>query len=105
MFRNMKVEIEIPEEDIERLEGLLREHPHLMKLISLKGIDIRGELKLLFENIGRLAVKKLICEGLLGVSSGVITPYEFLGRMFMEGMSLGSEYREESDEIGVSEPR
>jgi len=88
----MRIEIEIPEEDIEKLEELLRAHPDIFAIDSSE--NIRDKLKDIFQTIGEQTLRTVF-EGLIGVSSGAIHPDELLGRVFLKGLQVGSKHEKE----------
>jgi len=88
----LKVEIEIPDEDIEQLEVFLKKNPQFG--VSFK--NLRRDLKTIMECIGKQSVKSFY-EALLAMKSGVIASDDFLSTMFLEGAKMGSKIRLEDD--------
>ena len=85
----MKFQVEIPDEDIKKLEKLMGSTKILIAERWEDGL-FRQYFQEFFTMLAKVIVNKLY-EGLLAMESGVMTPEEFVERMTGEGVRIAIE--------------
>lgn len=82
----MKFTIEIPDEDLEKIEEYIKGNEIAAELWGYS--ELEEFLQEFFNMLGKTILKKLY-EGILAVEAGVITLEECMTQMSIEGMKIG----------------